>query len=112
MVGYRVGAVDCGWDGADGIRFRGKDVGEMRAVKVGHVFWPHRERCNGWVALSKKISALDVIFEKWVEAQVGAKAREIAGVGEPMVIPVLNIHVPAHEAHLQMKDGRITTIVG
>ena len=61
----------------------------MRAAKVGHVFWPHRERCNGGVASSKKISALDEIFEKWVEAQVGTEAREIVGVSEPMVIPVL-----------------------
>ena len=60
----------------------------------------------------KKICALDVIFEKWVKAQVGTEAREIVGIGEPMVIPVLNIHVPAHEAHLQTKDGGITTIVG
>ncbi len=84
----------------------------MRAAKVGHVFWPHRERCNGGGLSSKQISALDVISEKWVEAQVGAEAREIVGVGEPMVIPVLDTHVPAHEAHLQTKDGGITTIVG
>ena len=83
-----------------------------RAAKVGHVFRPHKERCNGGVALLKKISVLDVIFEKWIEAQVGAKAKEIVGVGEPMVIPVLDIHVPAHEAHLQTKDGGITTILG
>ena len=67
---------------------------------------------TGGVAWSNKISALDVIFEKWVVAQVGVKAREIVSIGEPMVIPVLDIHAPAHEAHLQTKDGGITTIVG
>jgi hypothetical protein len=36
---------------------------------------------------------------------------EIVGVGEPMVIPVFDIHIPAHEAHLQPKDSGIATIV-
>jgi hypothetical protein len=63
------------------------------------------------VAASKKISALDVILEKWVKAQVHAKTGEIVGVCEPMVIPVLDIHIPAHEAHLQPKDSGIATIV-
>jgi len=113
-VGTVVGVLDgqscCGW--GRGVGFRGKDVGEVRAAKVGHVVGPHRERCNEGVASSKKIGALDVILEKWIEAQVSAKAREIVGVGEPMVIPVLDIHIPAHEAHLQPKDGGITAIVG
>ncbi len=60
----------------------------------------------------KKVSALDVIPEKWIKAQVSAKARVIVGVGEPMVIPVLDFHIPAHEAHLQTKDGRSRTILG
>ena len=87
-------------------------MGEGRAAEVGHVFGLHRERCIKGVAASKKISALDVILEKWVEAQVRAEAGEIVGVGEPMVIPVLDIHIPAHEVHLQLKDSGIATIVG
>ena len=87
-------------------------MGEGRAAEVGHVFGLHRERCIKGVAASKKISALDVILEKWVEAQVGAEAGEIVSVGEPMVIPVLDIHIPAHEAHLQLKDSGIATIIG
>ena len=86
-------------------------MGEARAAEVGHVFGLHRERCNEGVAASKKISALDVILEKWVKAQVRAEAGEIVGVGEPMVIPVLDIHIPAHEAHLQPKDSGIATVV-
>ena len=86
-------------------------MGEARAAKVRHVVWLHRERCDEGVAPSKKISALDVILEEWIEAQVGAEAREIVGIGEPMVIPVLDIHISAHEAHLQPKDGGITAIV-
>ncbi len=86
-------------------------MGEARAAKIRHVFRLHRERCNEGVVASKKISALDVILEKWVEAQVRAKTGEIVGVCEPMVIPVLDIHIPAHEAHLQPKDSKIATIV-
>jgi hypothetical protein len=86
-------------------------VGEARAAKIWHVFGLHRERCNKGVAASKKISALDVILEKWVEAQVRTETGEIVGVCEPMVIPVLDIHIPAHEAHLQPKDSGIATIV-
>jgi hypothetical protein len=86
-------------------------VGEARATKIRHVFGLHRERCNKGAAASKKISALDVILEKWVKAQVRAKTGEIVGVCEPMVIPVLDIHIPAHEAHLQPKDSGIATIV-
>ena len=86
-------------------------MGEARATKVGHVFGSHRERCNEGVAALKKIGALDVILEKWVKAQVRAEAGEIVGVGEPMVIPVLNIHIPAHEAHVQPKDSGIATII-
>ena len=85
---------------------------EARASKVGHVVGPNRERCNEGVASSKKIGALDVILEMWIEAQVSAEAGKIVGVGEPMVIPVLDIHIPAHEAHLQPKDGGITAIAG
>jgi hypothetical protein len=54
---------------------------------------------------------LDVILEKWLEAQVGAKAREVVSICEPMVIPVLDVHIPAHEAHLQPKDSGIATII-
>ncbi len=86
-------------------------MGEARATKIWHVFGLHRERCNEGVAASKKISALDVILEKWVQAQVHAKTGEIVGICEPIVIPVLDIHIPAHEAHLQPKDSRIATIV-
>ena len=60
---------------------------EARAAKVGHVFGPHRDRCNEGVAALKKIGALDVIFEKWVKSQVHAEAEEIVEVSEPMVIP-------------------------
>ncbi len=84
---------------------------EAKAAKIWHVFGLHRERCNEGVAASKKISALDVILEKWVKAQVCTKTGEIVGVCEPMVITVLDIHIPAHEAHLQRKDSGIATIV-
>jgi hypothetical protein len=86
-------------------------VGEARATKIRHIFGLHRERCDEGVAASKKISALDVILEKWVEAQVCAETGEIFSVCEPMVIPVLDIHIPAHDAHLQPKDSRIATII-
>ncbi len=59
----------------------------------------------------KRISALDVILEKWVKAQVGAKEGEVDGVHEPMVIPVLDVHIPAHEVHLQPNDSGIVTII-
>ncbi len=58
-----------------------------------------------------KISALDVILKKLVEAQVGAKAGEVVGVHDPIVIPVLDVYIPAHEAHLQPKDSGLATII-
>jgi hypothetical protein len=86
-------------------------MGEARAAKIWHVFGLHRERCNEGVAASKKISALDVNLEKWVEAHIRAETGEIVGVCKPMVISVLDIHIPAHEAHLQPEDSGIATII-
>ncbi len=86
-------------------------MGEARAAKIRHVFRLHRERCTKGVAASKKISVLDVILKKWVKAQVHAETGEIVGICEPMVIPVLDIHIPAHEAHLEQKDSGIATII-
>jgi hypothetical protein len=93
VVGVRDGQSRDGW--GRGVGFRGKDVGEARAAEVGHVFGLHRERCNKGVAASKEIGALDVILEKWVEAQVHAETGEVIGAGEPVIIPVLDIHIPA-----------------
>jgi hypothetical protein len=112
-VGFVVGVLDGQSFGGQGgvIRFCGKDVREARAAKVRHVFRLHRERRNKGVAASKKISALDVILEKWVKAQVSAEAGEVVSVHESMDIPVLDVHIPAHEAHLQSKDSGIATII-
>jgi hypothetical protein len=63
------------------------------------------------VGVFNRIYALDVVAEQWIVAQIGAKPGEIIGVSKVDVIPMLDVHVPTHEAHLKTEDGWIYTII-
>jgi hypothetical protein len=34
------------------------------------------------------------------------------GVDQVMIVPVLDIHIPAHKSHLEAKDSGIAAVVG
>jgi hypothetical protein len=55
---------------------------------------------------------LDIRAKQWIVAEVGSQAGEIVSIGKEIVIAMDNVHIPAHEMHLQAKDGRVVAIVG
>jgi hypothetical protein len=54
---------------------------------------------------------LDVVLEKRVKAEVRAEPRPIIRVDKVKVVAMLDIHVPAHEAHLEAKDCQVTAVI-
>jgi hypothetical protein len=47
-----------------------------------------------------------------VEAYVLAQTGPVIHIGKVDVVPMNNVHVPTHKPHLQMKDGRVVTLIG
>ncbi len=43
---------------------------------------------------------------------VRVEPRPIIGVDQVMIVPVLDIHIPAHKLHLEATDCGIATVVG
>jgi hypothetical protein len=43
----------------------------------------------------------DVFLKKRVKSVVSFKAGPIIGIGQEVTISVFNVHLPAHELHLQ-----------
>ena len=95
-------------DNGHGIR---SNLGKAGATVIWHILRFHGQRRFRGVGAFNCIHTLDVVAEQWIVAQIGAKPGEIIGVGKVDVIPMLNVHVPTHEAHLKTEDGGIFTII-
>ena len=63
------------------------------------------------MVLTKTDGTLDILAKKRVESKVRAQARPVIRVDEPLILPMNDIHVPAHESHLQTKEGWVITVV-
>jgi hypothetical protein len=46
-----------------------------------------------------------------IKTNILAKMQPIVSIGEMCVILMDNINVPAHELHLQLKNGRVVAFV-
>ncbi len=54
---------------------------------------------------------MDAVLEKRVEAEVRAEPRPIIREDKVKVVAMLDVHVPAHEAHLEAKDRQIMAVI-
>ena len=68
---------------------------------VQHILRLHRECHRGWEALAKTSIEIEIRFEEWVETDIRAKSRPVVRVDEVAFVSMHNVHVPAHQAHLQ-----------
>jgi hypothetical protein len=44
---------------------------------------------------------VEVGLEKWIKADIRPKSQPVIGVNEVGVIPMHDVNIPAHKAHLQ-----------
>ena len=95
----------------NGHGIRSNHLGKAGATVIWHILRLHGQRRFRGVGAFNRIHTLDVVAEQWIVAQIGAKPGEIIGVGEVYIIPMLDVHVPTHEAHLKTEDGWIFTII-
>jgi hypothetical protein len=92
-------------------RLRGLWAVDSRTTEIRLMFRSDWHLRRSWAAAVQGMHLLNILFEERIEAKVGAESGKIVGVGEPVIVSVLDHHVPAHESHLEAENRWVPPVV-